>query len=102
MLKLGAWMLLRTRQLSQFDIEGPVDGLLIPGAPMRKDFATDDAYIEAIGMERMYAAIMNMDTRPAYLARLFYALGKCVVDGNAAKSHPRFRPLPSPPPVVQP
>ncbi|KAG1832553.1 hypothetical protein DFJ58DRAFT_848004 [Suillus subalutaceus] len=75
-LKLASWMLVRFRQLTDVDLDSDVDGLVIPGNPRTMVFDNDDHFFEAVGMERLYTAIVHMETRPRFLSHMFHALGK--------------------------
>jgi len=92
-ISLGTWLLARTRQLKGADVSGDIDGVLVPGFPNHKEYTSDDDFYEALGMERLYTAIVNMEARPAYLAHLFHALGKSCASKPIGTSHPGLRPL---------
>jgi hypothetical protein len=100
-LKLAAWMLIRFRHLSKTDIEAEIARSLIPESPRVMDFKDDDDYFEALGIERLYTAIVHMDTRPRYLAHLMHAMGKVISELDVGQSHPRVWPVSSPPSVQE-
>jgi hypothetical protein len=92
-ISLGTWVLARTRQLKGADVSGGIDGALVPGYPIHKEHASDDDFYEAVGMERLYTAVVNMEARPAYLSHLFHALGKSCASTPIGTSHPGMKPL---------
>jgi hypothetical protein len=96
-LKLGAWILLRFRQLTKTPIRGSVEGLLIPDHPASFEFANEADFREALGMTRLYSALTHVDTHPEHLAHLFHELGKASCEGRLECSHPSVRPLPEAP-----
>jgi hypothetical protein len=101
-LKLATWILLRSRQLTQSTVNGPVEGLLIPDHPAVFWMDNDADYNEALGMTRLYAALAHIDTHPEYLCHLFHEIGKASFEGRLESSHPHLRPLPELPiPVVR-
>ncbi|OJA18369.1 hypothetical protein AZE42_00729 [Rhizopogon vesiculosus] len=100
-LKLATWFLLRSRQLAKSDINAALDSVLIEGHPRDVKYDNDDGYYEALGMERMYSAIVNMEERPGHLAHLFHALGKSFDQSAVEASNPNIRPVLSPPTVVE-
>lgn len=99
-LKLGAWILVRFRQLTQTPIHGAVKGLLIPDHPASFDIESEANFNEALGMTRLYSALAHIDTHPQYLAHLFHELGKASSEGRLECSHPDLRQLPEPPTPV--
>ncbi|KAG1867654.1 hypothetical protein F4604DRAFT_1927437 [Suillus subluteus] len=99
-LKLGAWILVRFRQLTQTPIHGNVEGLLIPDHPASFDIESEADFNEALGMTRLYSALTHVDTHPQYLAHLFHELGKASSEGRLECSHPDLRQLPEPPTPV--
>ncbi|KAG1784504.1 uncharacterized protein HD556DRAFT_1451703 [Suillus plorans] len=97
-LKLATWMLVRFRDLTNRDMDSELDGLLISENPRLLEF-DDDRYFEAVGMERLYSAIVHMEARPRYLCHLFHALGKRLTESDVGTSNPRIWPSRSPPAV---
>jgi hypothetical protein len=98
-LKLATWMLIRFRQLANINIEDSIEGVIIPENPRVMDGLNDDHFFEALGMERMYTAIVHMETSPRYMCHIFHALGKVMATSDVGTSHPRFWPCNSPPAV---
>ncbi|KAG1879694.1 hypothetical protein C8R48DRAFT_767930 [Suillus tomentosus] len=99
-LKLATWMLLRFRQLANLDMDADVNGVVIPENPRTMAFDSDDQYLEALGMERLYSAIVHMESRPRFLSHLFHALGNVANTSDLGESNPRFWSITSPPPVI--
>jgi hypothetical protein len=93
-------MLLRFRQLSGTAIDADVNGVVIPLNPRTIPFEDDDDFLEALGMERLYAAIVHMETRPRFLSHLFHALGSLANDADIGHSNHGAWPIASPPPVL--
>ncbi|OJA20363.1 hypothetical protein AZE42_07310 [Rhizopogon vesiculosus] len=100
-LKLATWFLLRSRQLAKIDVNSALDNVLIERHPADVTYDNDDEYYEALGMERMYSAIVNMEERPSHLTHLFHALGKLFDQSAMEANNPDIRPVPSPPTVVE-
>ncbi|KAG2045585.1 hypothetical protein BDR06DRAFT_1015501 [Suillus hirtellus] len=88
-LKLGAWMLLRFRQLAVLPVDADVNGLVIPQSPRGMSFDNEDDFYEALGMERLYSAVAHIDTRPRYMRHLLHSLGRSVAsaDSEIGKTH---------------
>ncbi|KAG2336593.1 hypothetical protein BDR05DRAFT_953244 [Suillus weaverae] len=99
-LKLAAWISCRFRELAGISKDDELNGLVIPKHPGWFNFDSHDHFLEALGMERLYAATAHMDTHPEYLACIFRQLGELESANEMGSSHPRFRPLPSPPTPV--
>ncbi|KAG1838458.1 hypothetical protein DFJ58DRAFT_846067 [Suillus subalutaceus] len=100
-LKLGAWILVRFRQLTQTPINGDVNGILIPDHPRSFHIKSEADFNEALGMTHLYSALTHVDTHPQYLAHLFHELGKASSEGRQECSHPDLRQLPElPTPVL--
>lgn len=93
-------MLLRFRQLSNADMNADLNGVVIAQNPRTIPFVDPDDYLEALGMERLYAAIAHMDQRPRFLSHLFHALGALAQDSELGHSNPVTWPISSPPPVT--
>ncbi|KAG1719707.1 uncharacterized protein EDB91DRAFT_1257449 [Suillus paluster] len=100
-LKLASWMLLRFRQLSHADIDDEVNGIVIPGSPRLMEFKNEDDFFEALGMERLYSAIVHMDTTSRFLSHIFHALGKVISESDVGQSNPTMWPAMSPPAVEE-
>jgi hypothetical protein len=99
-LKLATWMLLRFRQLSNTDMNADVDGVVIPVDPRTTPFNQESHFLEALGMERLYSAIVHMEARPRFLSHLFHALGRLSHDAEIGYSDPGAWPISSPPTVI--
>ncbi|KAG2108203.1 uncharacterized protein F5147DRAFT_773784 [Suillus discolor] len=99
-LKLGTWMLLRFRQLAMLDMDTDVNGVIIPENPRTMAFDSEDQYLEALGMEHLYSAIVHMESRLCFLSHLFHSLGNVANDSDIRESNPRFWSIASPPPVT--
>src|SRR6267154_592762 len=99
-LKLGAWMLLRFRQLAMMPLHGDVDGLIIPASPSGISFDNAEDFYEALGMERLYSAVAHIDTRPRYMKHLLHRLGRSIALGPSAEEHSKRLAPSSPPPVT--
>jgi hypothetical protein len=93
-------MLLRFRQLAMTDMNADVNGVVIPLNPRTIPFEDEDDFLEALGMERLYSAIVHMDTRPRFLSHLFHALGSLAHDADIGHSNHGSQPIASPPPVT--
>ncbi|KAG2045850.1 hypothetical protein BDR06DRAFT_1015240 [Suillus hirtellus] len=98
-LKLATWMLVRFRDLTNLDMDSELDGPLISQNPRLMEELDDDHYFEAVGMERLYSAIVHMESRPRYMCHLFHALGKRLTESEVGNSNPRIWPSRSPPAV---
>lgn len=98
--KLGTWMLIRFRQLAMLDLDGDVNGIVIPNDPRTLVFDHHDQFLEALGMERLYSAIVHIESRPRFLSHLLHAIGRVANDSDMGASNPRFWPISSPPPVI--
>lgn len=99
-LKLAAWISCRFCELAGISKDDELNGLVIPKHPGWFTFDSHDHFLEALGMERLYAATAHMDTHPEYLACIFRQLGELESANEMGSSHPRLRPLPSPPTPV--
>jgi hypothetical protein len=99
-LKLAAWISCRFCELAGISKDDELNGLVIPKHPGWFTFDNHDHFLEALGMERLYAATVHMDTHPEYLACIFRQLGELESANEMGSSHPRLRPLPSPPTPV--
>ncbi|KAG2354617.1 hypothetical protein BDR07DRAFT_1382094 [Suillus spraguei] len=99
-LKLGAWMLLRFRQLAMIPFDTDVDGLVIPDSPRGMQFANANHFYEALGMERLYSAIAHIDTRPQFMRHLLYRLGRSVALNNDFDGSSSTMAVGSPPAVT--
>ncbi|KAG1837860.1 hypothetical protein DFJ58DRAFT_725191 [Suillus subalutaceus] len=73
-LKLAAWISRRFCELAGIDKDDDLNGLVIPKHPGWFVFDSHDHFLEALGMERMYAATTHMDTHPEYLTCVFRQL----------------------------
>ncbi|KAG2079421.1 uncharacterized protein F5147DRAFT_661883, partial [Suillus discolor] len=98
-LRLATWMLIRFRQLTNIDMNAPIDGIVIPQNPRLMDDVGDDHFFEALGLERLYSAIVHMETSPRYMSHIFHALGKVLASSDVSASNPRLIPCNSPPTV---
>ncbi|KAG1830501.1 hypothetical protein DFJ58DRAFT_736936 [Suillus subalutaceus] len=100
LLKLGAWMLLRFRQLAMIPVDADLNGLIIPQSPRGMNFNSEDDFYEAIGMERLYSAIAHIDTRPRYMRYLLHRLGRSLASADNADGHSNNLSVGSPPAVT--
>ncbi|KAG1789581.1 uncharacterized protein HD556DRAFT_1311175 [Suillus plorans] len=98
-LTLATWMLIRFRQLTNIDMETPLGGLVIPENPRLLDDIQDDHFFEALGMERLYSALVHLETSPRYMTHIFHALGKVIANSDVSEGNPRMMPCNSPPSV---
>jgi hypothetical protein len=78
-------------------MDADIEGVIIPDNPRLRELVDDDHAFEAIGMERLYTAIVHMETRPRYLSHLFHTLGKAITESDVGGSHPKIWPISSPP-----
>ncbi|KAG2029296.1 hypothetical protein BDR03DRAFT_1018596 [Suillus americanus] len=101
-LRFATWMLVRFRQVTGVDMEEPINGVVIPCNPRLLEGNSDDDYFEALGMERLYSAIVHLETSPRYMCHLLHALGKVIDQSDAGASNPQFQPCKSPPTVTAP
>ncbi|KAG2063550.1 hypothetical protein BDR04DRAFT_1123183 [Suillus decipiens] len=99
-LKLGAWMLLRFRQLAMIPFDDAVDGLVIPDSPRGMQFTNEHDFYEALGMERLYSAIAHIDTRPQFMRHLLCRLGRSVASNNDLDGGSNAIAVASPPAVT--
>ncbi|KAG1830955.1 hypothetical protein DFJ58DRAFT_872497 [Suillus subalutaceus] len=99
-LKLAAWISRRFCELAGIDKDDDLNGLVIPKHPGWFVFDSHDHFLEALGMEHMYAATTHMDTHPEYLTCVFRQLGELESKKEMGSSHPQLRPLLSPPTPV--
>ncbi|KAG0693006.1 hypothetical protein DFH29DRAFT_881820 [Suillus ampliporus] len=64
---LGMWLTTRFRFLAGIPVEGDVSGQLIPQSPDAYPFPHYDDYLEALGLERLYAALRSAEeTTPRF------------------------------------
>jgi len=96
-LKLAAWISCRFCELAGINKDDELNRLVIPKHPGWFTFDSHDHYLEALGMECLYAATVHMDTHPEHLACIFHQLGELESAKKMGSNHPRLRPLPSPP-----
>lgn len=101
-LKFASWMLVRFRQVTGIDMDEPVNGVIIPENPRLRETTPDDHFFEALGMERLYSAIVHLEAAPRYMCHLLHALGKVIDQSDVAASNPTVHPCKSPPTVTAP
>ncbi|KAG0692219.1 hypothetical protein DFH29DRAFT_882808 [Suillus ampliporus] len=83
----------------QGGLVGSID--LIPQSPDAYPFPHYDDYLEALGLERLYAALGSAEESPGHLVYLFHALGRAALNTNQlSHSNPRFEPLEPLPPTM--
>ncbi|KAG2108240.1 uncharacterized protein F5147DRAFT_773822 [Suillus discolor] len=99
-LKLGAWMLLRFRQLAMIPVDGDVNGLIIPESPQGMSFENQDDFYKALAMERLYSVIAHIDTRPRFMRHILHRLGRSVASADDADSQSQRSAVGSPPAVT--
>ncbi|KAG1718477.1 uncharacterized protein EDB91DRAFT_1090035 [Suillus paluster] len=100
LLKLGAWMLLRFRQLAMIPMDADLNGLVIPQSPRGMNFNSENDFYEALGMERLYSAIAHIDTRPRYMRYLLHRLGRSLASADDADGRSNNLAVGSPPAVT--
>lgn len=83
-------------------MDEPLNGIVIPENPRQLEGAYEDDFYEALGMERLYSAIVHLETSPRYMCHLLHALGKEANKKDAGSSNPLFPPCKSPPTVTAP
>jgi hypothetical protein len=69
------WLMKRYRCVSNIPFNKKFEGQLISQSPEETSFPDRDFYLEALGLERLYVALTNMDNSPYHLVHLFHALG---------------------------
>jgi hypothetical protein len=79
---LFVWMIERYRKLVGIPVNEPLNGQLIPQSPNKCQGLTEDDYLEALGIERMYTALINAEQRPDHLVYLAHALGRAAKENN--------------------
>jgi hypothetical protein len=98
---LLVWITGRYRFLVGIPIEDPFNGQLIPQSPDEYDLTEDD-YLEALGIERLYAALLHADTSPDHLVHLAHALGRAAKETNILSDSKPGMPLEPLPPITLP
>jgi hypothetical protein len=73
---LLAWMVERYRTLVGIPLDEPLNGQLIPQSPDEYPNLLENDYLEALGIERLYSALVNADESPGHLIHLAHALGR--------------------------
>ncbi|KAG2079501.1 hypothetical protein BD769DRAFT_1400660 [Suillus cothurnatus] len=100
---LLSWMTERYRILVGIPLNEPLHGQLIPQSPDEYHNLKEDDYLEALGIERLYAALVNAEESPEHLIHLAHALGRIVKDTNTlSDSKPNTRALDPLPPTKLP
>ncbi|KAG2360977.1 hypothetical protein BDR07DRAFT_1486439 [Suillus spraguei] len=80
--KLMVWMMRRFRTLVGIPLEEPLNGQLIQQSPDEYHDLTENDYFEALGIERLYAALVNAEESPGHLIHLAHALGRAAKETN--------------------
>jgi hypothetical protein len=95
---LLVWMVERYRKLVGVPLEEPLNGQLIPQSPDEYHDLTEHDYLEALGIERLYAALVNAQESPEHLIHLAHALGRAAKETNilsdSKPNTPSLDPLP--------
>jgi hypothetical protein len=82
------------------DIDPNINGIVIPRNPRTMAFDTQDHFLEGLGMERLYSAIVHMESRPCFLRHIFHALGRICNESSVECSNTTIAQATSPPVVV--
>lgn len=101
-LRFATWMFVRFRQVTGIAMDEPMNGVVIPQNPRLLEGDIDDDFFEALGMERLYSAIVHLESAPRYMCHLLHALGKVIHETDAGASNPQCQPCKSPPTVTGP
>ncbi|KAG1813015.1 hypothetical protein EV424DRAFT_1349138 [Suillus variegatus] len=81
----------------------PLNGQLIPQSPDEYANLPEHDYLEALGIERLYAALVNAEESPGHLIHLAHALGRAAKETNIlSDSKPNTASLDPLPPTVLP
>ncbi|KAG1830495.1 hypothetical protein DFJ58DRAFT_848445 [Suillus subalutaceus] len=100
---LVSWMIERYRILVGIPLNAYLGGQLIPQSPDEYSHLTEDDYLEALGIERLYAALVNMEESPDHLNHLAHVLGRAVKGTNTlSDSKPNTQSLDPLPPTMLP
>jgi hypothetical protein len=96
--KLIVWMIQRFRTLVGVPLDAPLNGQLITQSPDEYHELTENDYFEALGIERLYAALVNAQKSPEHLIHLAHALGRAAKETNILSDSkpetPSLDPLP--------
>ncbi|KAG2079583.1 uncharacterized protein F5147DRAFT_818863 [Suillus discolor] len=96
--KLIVWMIQRFRTLVGVPLDAPLNGQLITQSPDEYHELTENDYFEALGIERLYAALVNAEKSPEHLIHLAHALGRAAKETNILSDSkpetPSLDPLP--------
>lgn len=79
---LLTWMIERYRILVGIPLNEHLHGQLIPQSPDEYDDLPEHDYLEALGIERLYAALVNAERSPGHLIHLAHALGRAAKETN--------------------
>ncbi|KAG2121472.1 hypothetical protein DEU56DRAFT_760646 [Suillus clintonianus] len=92
------WMIQRFRTLVGVPLDEPLNGQVIPQSPDEYEDLTEHDYLEALGIERLYAALLNAEESPGHLVHLAHALGRAANETNVLSyskpDTPALEPLP--------
>ncbi|KAG2121479.1 hypothetical protein DEU56DRAFT_760656 [Suillus clintonianus] len=95
---LLSWMIQRFRTLVGVPLDEPLNGQLIQQSPDEYEDLTEHDYLEALGIERLYAALLNAHESPGHLIHLAHALGRAANETNMLSDSkpdtPALEPLP--------
>ncbi|KAG2108229.1 uncharacterized protein F5147DRAFT_652952 [Suillus discolor] len=98
-----AWMIGRYCVLVGIPIDNPLNGQLILQSPDEYDNLPEHDYLEALGIECLYAALVNTEESPGHLIHLAHALGRAAKETNIlSDSKPNAASLDPLPPTLMP
>lgn len=100
---LLAWMIGRYHILVGIPMNEPLNSQLIPQSPDEYANLPEHDYLEVLGIERLYAALVNTEESPGHLIHLAHALGRAAKETNIlSDSKPNTASLDPLPPTVLP
>ncbi|KAG2045947.1 hypothetical protein BDR06DRAFT_1015164 [Suillus hirtellus] len=100
---LIVWMIQRFRKLVRVPLDAPLNGQLITQSPDEYNELTENDYFEALGIERLYAALVHAEKSPEHLIHLAHALGRAAKETNIlSDSNPNTPSLDPLPPTMLP
>ncbi|KAG2360972.1 hypothetical protein BDR07DRAFT_1486434 [Suillus spraguei] len=98
---LLAWMIERYRILIGLPLDEHLNGQIIPQSPDQYENMQEHDYYEALGIERLYAALVNAEESPGHLIHLAHALGRAAKETNMlSESKPNTLALDPLPPTM--
>ncbi|KAG1818614.1 uncharacterized protein BJ212DRAFT_1298684 [Suillus subaureus] len=100
---LVSWMIEQYCILVGIPLNEPLHGQLIPQSPDEYHNLTEHDYLEALGIECLYAPLVNAEESPDHLIHLTHALGRAIKETHALSySKPSTQYLDPLPPMFLP